>query len=171
MNHLLLPVTTVNVMFAGIIVIGFIVFLFLGSLLLSGKTVPGCIQSDGTHKLYKLNGLLLFCGANTQKNRFEKNANAIIWGKPAQTLGGKLLISGWWGIGRKLNYTGEIIVYFAFSLTTGTQSIVSYLLPLWLCLLLPNRAWRDEQRCQAKYANFWHDYCTKVRFRMIPFVY
>ncbi|WP_445632771.1 DUF1295 domain-containing protein [Nostoc sp. DSM 114161] len=124
----------------------------------------------GICSLYLL-GLVIFRGANTQKHRFKKNANTIIWGKPAKTLGGKLLISGWWGIGRKLNYTGEILVYFGFAFTTGTYSLIPYLLPLWLCLLLPHRAWRDEQRCQAKYGNLWNAYCTKVRFRMIPFVY
>jgi hypothetical protein len=32
----------------------------------------------------------------------------VIWGKPAETLGGRLLVSGFRGIGRKLNHTGEI---------------------------------------------------------------
>lgn len=121
--------------------------------------------------LLYLVGLTIFRGANAQKHRFKKNFQARIWGQPAQTLEGKLLVSGWWGIGRKLNYTGEICVYFALALTTGFNSIIPYLLPLWLCVLLSHRAWRDEQRCQAKYGNLWKIYCTKVRFRMLPFVY
>lgn len=120
--------------------------------------------------LYGL-GLAIFRGANLQKYRFKKNPNTNIWGKPAQTIDGKLLISGWWGVGRKLNYTGEILVYLAIASTTGAQSIVPYLLPLWLCILLPHRAWRDEQRCQKKYGPLWDEYCAKVQFRMIPFVY
>lgn len=116
-------------------------------------------------------GLALFRGANLQKYRFKKNPNTNIWGKPAQTIDGKLLISGWWGVGRKLNYTGEILVYLAIASTTGTHSIVPYLLPLWLCILLPHRAWRDEQRCQKKYGQLWDKYCAKVQFRMLPFVY
>ena len=59
--------------------------------------------------------------------------------------------SGWWRIGRKINYTGEIMVYSSFALCTGFDSLIPYLLPLWLCVLLPHRAWRDEQRCAAKY--------------------
>ena len=121
--------------------------------------------------LLYLMGLVMFRGANAQKHRFKKNSQATIWGQPAQTLEGKLLLSGWWGIGRKLNYTGEICVYFALALTSGFDSIVPYILPLWLCGLLSHRAWRDERRCQTKYGNLWDVYCTKVRFRMLPFVY
>lgn len=121
--------------------------------------------------LLYLIGLTIFRGANAQKHRFKKNPDASIWGQPAQTLEGKLLVSGWWGIGRKLNYTGEICVYFALALTSGFNSIIPYLLPLWLCGLLAHRAWRDEQRCQTKYGNLWEVYCSQVRFRMLPFVY
>lgn len=121
--------------------------------------------------LLYLVGLTIFRDANAQKHRFKKNPEAKIWGQPAQALEGKLLISGWWGIGRKLNYTGEICVYFALALTAGFASIIPYLLPLWLCVLLPHRAWRDEQRCQAKYGNLWNSYCAKVGFRMLPFMY
>ena len=121
--------------------------------------------------LLYLVGLIMFRGANAQKHRFKKNPQATIWGQPAQTIEGKLLLSGWWGIGRKLNYTGEICVYFALALTSGFDSIIPYILPLWLCGLLSHRAWRDEQRCQTKYGNLWDVYRTKVRFQMLPFVY
>jgi delta14-sterol reductase len=121
--------------------------------------------------LLYLFGLWLFRGANLQKHRFKQNPNANIWGQPARTVGGKLLISGWWGIGRKLNYTGEICLYLAIALTTGFHSFIPYLLPLWLCLLLIHRARRDEHRCRSKYGDLWTTYCTKARFRMMPFVY
>ena len=116
-------------------------------------------------------GLWLFRESNLQKHRFKKNPNVNIWGQPAQSLKGKLLISGWWGVGRKLNYTGEICLYLAIALTTGFHSIIPYLLPLWLCLLLIHRSWRDEQRCSAKYGELWDTYCAKAPFRMIPFLY
>ncbi len=118
-----------------------------------------------------LMGLWIFRGANAQKDRFKRDRTINIWGRPAQTLGGRLLVSGWWGVGRKINYTGEIMVYFSFALCTGAQSVVPFLLPLWLCVLLPHRAWRDERRCRAKYGELWEQYCRKARFRMIPFLY
>ncbi|WP_375511672.1 hypothetical protein [uncultured Nostoc sp.] len=132
---------------------------------------PMSVSSVVAISLLYLVGLTIFRDANAQKHRFKKNPKVTIWGQPAQALEGKLLISGWWGVGRKLNYSGEICVYLALALTTGFDSIIPYLLPLWLCVLLPHRAWRDEQRCQAKYGNLWDAYCAKVRFRMLPFMY
>ncbi|RMG95948.1 MAG: DUF1295 domain-containing protein [Deltaproteobacteria bacterium] len=116
-------------------------------------------------------GLWIFRGANAQKDRFKRDPNTKIWGRPAETIGGRLLVSGFWGIGRKINYTGEILVYFSFSLCSGFVSIVPYLVPLWLCVLLPHRAWRDEKRCREKYGELWDAYTRRARFRMIPFLY
>ncbi len=67
-------------------------------------------------------GFWLFRGANQQKHSFKRDPDVRIWGKPARTLDGRLLVSGFWGIGRHLNYTGEICVYLAFALTTGLAS-------------------------------------------------
>ena len=53
----------------------------------------------------------------------------------------------------------------------ASTSIVPYVLPLWLVCLFSHRAWRDEQRCRAKYGALWDEYCRRARFRMIPFVY
>lgn len=116
-------------------------------------------------------GMTLSRGANQQKHRFKENPEAKIWGKAPKTIDGRLLVSGFWGIGRKLNYTGELVVYLSWTLCTGFDSIVPYLLPLWLVGLLVHRAWRDEQRCREKYGDMWDDYCRRARFRMIPFVY
>jgi delta14-sterol reductase len=116
-------------------------------------------------------GFTLFRGANEQKHRFKAHSGAVIWGKPAEAMGGKLLVSGFWGLGRKLNYTGELCIYFAWTATCGLASWVPYVLPAWLTLLLAHRAWRDDRRCRAKYGPLWGDYCRRVRFRMIPFLY
>lgn len=116
-------------------------------------------------------GMTLFRGANQQKHRFKEDPQARIWGKRAETLDGKLLVSGFWGIGRKLNYTGEFLVYLSWALSTGFDSVVPYLLPLWLLGLFVHRAWRDEKRCHEKYGDLWLEYCRLARFRMIPYVY
>jgi delta14-sterol reductase len=126
-------------------------------------------QAAGLGLLFGL-GLWLFRGANGQKHRAKEDPTARIWGRPAQLMGGKLLVSGFWGIGRKLNYTGEILVYLAWTLLCGWQP-APYLLPLWLAGLLAHRAWRDERRCKAKYGELWDDYCRRARFRMIPYIY
>jgi|SRR5690242_16533434 delta14-sterol reductase len=116
-------------------------------------------------------GFTLFRGANQQKHRFKQDPAARIWGRSPRTVGGRLLISGFWGIGRKLNYTGELSMYWAWTLLCGFHSFAPYLVPLWLSCFLPHRAWRDEKRCRAKYGELWSDYCRRARFRMIPFVY
>ena len=115
--------------------------------------------------------LWVFRGANDQKHRFKADPQIRIWGRTAETLGGKLLVSGWWGIGRHLNYTGEVGVYLAIALTAGCTSPLPYLLPLWLAVLLAHRARRDDRRCRKKYGALWDEYCARVRFRMAPFVY
>lgn len=113
-------------------------------------------------------GLWIFRGANKQKHTFKVNPSAPIWGEAPRLLGGKLLISGWWGLGRKINYTGELTVYFAIAATAGLSHIGPFLVPLWLLSLLVHRAWRDEQRCSAKYGDLWREYCRAVPVRMLP---
>jgi delta14-sterol reductase len=116
-------------------------------------------------------GLALCRGANEQKHRFKLDPAARIWGRPAEALGGRLLVSGFWGIGRHLNYTGEICVYLAFALTAGFRSAVPYLLPLWISALLAHRAVRDERRCREKYGPLWDEYVKRARFRIVPYLY
>ena len=116
-------------------------------------------------------GWVIFRGANQQKHDYKEHPERPIWGKPPETVGGRLLASGFWGIGRKLNYTGELMVYFSWTLTTGFQSIVPYILPLWLLCLFSHRAWRDDKKCRDKYGPLWVEYCSRARFRMIPFLY
>jgi delta14-sterol reductase len=116
-------------------------------------------------------GFWLFRGANEQKHRFKLDPGTRIWGRPAEALGGKLLLSGFWGIGRKLNYTGELCMYSAWTLTCGTTSIVPYLVPLWLTAFFPWRVWRDDRRCRAKYGLLWEEYCRRASFRMVPYLY
>lgn len=116
-------------------------------------------------------GLWVFRGSNQQKDQFKRDPKAKIWGKTPETIGGRILVSGFWGIGRKLNYAGEITVYTSWALLSGTQSFVPYILPFWLFCLLTQRAWRDEQKCKKKYGKLWDEYCARAKFRMIPFLY
>ena len=133
-----------------------------------GPLTPGAIV--GLSALYII-GFWMFRGANEQKHRFKLDPSAKIWGRPAESLEGRLLVSGFWGVCRHLNYTGEICIYVAFTMTTGFDSAVPYLVPAWLVGLLVHRAWRDERRCQAKYGELWGRYTQRARYRMLPFLY
>ena len=113
-------------------------------------------------------GLWVFRGANKQKHRFKVDPDAKIWGEAPRLLGGRLLVSGWWGVGRKINYTGELTLYFSIAALAGYSHIGPFLVPLWLLTLLLHRAWRDEQRCSAKYGELWQEYRRVVPARMLP---
>ncbi len=116
-------------------------------------------------------GFCMFRGANEQKHRFKQDAEASIWRRPAESLDGRLLVSGFWGVGRHLNYTGEICVYFAFALTTALVSWIPFALPVWLTALLWHRARRDDRRCRAKYGELWERYTQRVPYALIPRLY
>lgn len=138
---------------------------------LVNKREPLPLWQAGLFTALYVFGFVLFRGANEQKHQFKEDPNVKIWGKPAEMVGGKLLVSGFWGIGRKLNYTGELLMYTAWCLTTGFDSLFAYLPPIWLLCLFTHRAWRDEERCKAKYGPLWDEYCKRATFRMFPFLY
>lgn len=116
-------------------------------------------------------GFAVFRGANKQKHDFKKDPSSLIWGQPPKTIGGKLLVSGYWGIARHCNYFGDIIVAFSFSLPCGTSSVVPYFYPIYLFLLLLWRERRDEARCKEKYKDVWEAYCKSVPWRIFPYIY
>ncbi len=134
---------------------------------------PGDVTFAGAAALAVLYllGFWIFRGANSQKHRFKRQPGAPVWGRSPSVIGGKLLASGFWGIGRKLNYTGEFLMYLSWTLLAGFRSVVPYLLLLWLLLLLMQRASRDDRRCREKYGQLWDEYCRKARFRMFPYIY
>ncbi|XP_024533852.1 delta(14)-sterol reductase isoform X1 [Selaginella moellendorffii] len=118
-----------------------------------------------------LAGYAIFRGANKQKHEFKKNPKAPIWGKPPVLIGGKLLVSGYWGIARHCNYLGDLLLALSFSLPCGTSSIVPYFYPIYLFILLVWRERRDEARCRAKYKAVWEEYCKAVPWRIFPRIY
>ncbi|XP_017247412.1 delta(14)-sterol reductase [Daucus carota subsp. sativus] len=116
-------------------------------------------------------GYMVFRGANKQKHVFKKNPKALIWGRPPKVIGGKLLVSGYWGIARHCNYLGDLLLALSFSLPCGISSPVPYFYPIYLLILLIWRERRDEARCAQKYKDVWAEYCNVVPWRILPYVY
>ncbi|XP_024399116.1 delta(14)-sterol reductase [Physcomitrium patens] len=116
-------------------------------------------------------GFAVFRSANTQKHKFKQDPKVKIWGKPAKAIGGRLLVSGCWGISRHCNYLGDILVAFSFSLPCGISSPVPYFYPTYLFILLLWRERRDEARCSTKYKELWKEYCKAVPWRIFPYIY
>ncbi|CAD8143528.1 unnamed protein product [Paramecium pentaurelia] len=122
--------------------------------------------------LLHVTSLYMYRDSNWQKDRYRRLGDkAIIWNKKPQTLQNKLLISGWWGIGRHLNYTGEILVYLSIAMCGEFKAFNNYILPLSLFCLLTHRATRDDKRCREKYGKLWQEYCQIAKFKIIPFIF
>lgn len=117
--------------------------------------------------LYLL-GYYIFRTSNSQKNQFKLDPSKEIWGKKPETIGGKLLVSGFWGLGRHMNYTGDLIMAIAYCLPCGIQ-IGGYFYAFYLFTLLTHRAFRDDTKCRDKYKNLWKDYTARVPQVFVPF--
>lgn len=92
-------------------------------------------------------GFFIFRVANSQKNQFKTTPTAPIWGKAPEAIGQKLLVSGFWGYGRHMNYTGDLIMSIAYCLPCGSQ-LGGYFYTFYLFTLLLHRACRDDAKCK-----------------------
>lgn len=122
-------------------------------------------------------GYYVFRGANGQKDTFRRDPNhpsvAHLRAMPTAR-GTKLIISGWWGAARHINYLGDWIMGLAWCLPCGVQgllSVVPYFYCIYFASLLVHRERRDEAACRSKYGADWEKYCRLVPSRIIPYVY
>jgi delta14-sterol reductase/lamin-B receptor len=120
--------------------------------------------------LYLL-GYCVFRGANGQKDAFRRNPDdpSLAHLTFLQTRRGtKLLTSGWWGMARKINYTGDWIMGLTWCLVCGVGSIVPYFYALYFAVLLVHRSLRDDHQCRHKYGDDWDTYMKIVPYRFVP---
>jgi delta14-sterol reductase len=119
-------------------------------------------------------GFWIFRGSNGQKNDFRTDPNGpnVKHLKYIETKSGsKLLISGWWGIARHMNYLGDLLMALSWCLPCGVQSAVPYFYFVYFTGLLLHRERRDEAKCKAKYKGDWDRYTMIVKSRILPYVY
>lgn len=83
----------------------------------------------------------------------------------------KLLLSGFWGWARHMNYTFEIIICLTWCLPGYHYGPLPFILMLMIVPLLVHRTFRQSEKCAAKYGDGWQRYCQAVPYRMIPFVF
>ncbi len=116
-------------------------------------------------------GYAIFRGANSQKDAFRRDPDdpsvAHLQFLPTKR-GTRLLTSGWWGMARKINYTGDWLMGLAWCLTCGATSPVAYFYATYFAVLLVHRAARDDQMCAAKYGDDWKKYKAKVPACFVP---
>jgi protein-S-isoprenylcysteine O-methyltransferase Ste14 len=70
-----------------------------------------------------------------------------------------------------MNYTGDLMMAWAWALTCGFGSAVPYVYPVYLTLLLLHRERRAERLNRRKYGADWDAYCRLVPYRFLPYVY
>jgi protein-S-isoprenylcysteine O-methyltransferase Ste14 len=120
-------------------------------------------------------GWSLSRGANLQKYYFKKNpASRFLWITPQVISNGSdsLLVNGFWGVSRHINYLGEILMAAGIILCTGYPALIwPWLYPLYYVALLFSRQRDDDKRCIRKYGELWHEYVKRVPFRIIPYIY
>lgn len=146
-------------------------------------------------------GYYIFRSSNNEKNRFRTNPNDprvkdLQYMETAS--GSKLLTSGWWGTARHINYLGDWLQSWAYSLPTGLSGyliqqsgsaaevgsesviqgeargygiIITYFYVVYFAILLLHREHRDEEKCRRKYGKDWDAYCKKVPYKFIPGIY
>lgn len=117
----------------------------------------------------------IFRGSNSQKDAFRRDPKdpSVAHLKTLETrTGRKLLVSGWWGIARHVNYCGDWFLGWSWCLPCGlSHGIVPYFYVAYFAGLLLHRDRRDGKSCAAKYGKDWDRYCKIVRWRIIPFIY
>ena len=131
-----------------------------------------------------LAGYFIFRAVNHQKDYFRRtNGEGLIWGKKPEYLEAKyyssdgkqrrskLLLSGWWGVTRHMNYTGDLLGCAAYCLACGFDNILPYFYLVFMFILLTHRCIRDEHRCKAKYGQVWDEYMKRVPHRLIPGIF
>jgi delta14-sterol reductase len=140
---------------------------------LSAPKVPGWLQV--IYILIFFTGWILARGANMQKYYFKKYPGKAFLGIRPETIseGSKsLLVNGFWGISRHINYSGEILQATGIILCTGYPMLIwPWLYPLYYVIFLFLRQRDDDKRCSLKYGELWKTYVKKVPYRIIPYIY
>lgn len=120
-------------------------------------------------------GYYIFRTSNNEKNEFRRNPynpNLAHLESIATPLGKRLLVGGWWGVCRRPNYLGDLTMALAWALPCGFRHVLPYLHLISFAALLVHRLQRDEALCKQRYgASAWHEFCQRVRYRIIPYVY
>lgn len=117
-------------------------------------------------------GLWLLRTANAQKAAFRLDPAGVRFrGRRPDTIAGKLLAEGWWGVVRHANLLGEMLFFLGLAATAGVQSVWPYLVWFLITAALILRLRLLEADAADRYGEVWEAYRSQVRFRLIPRVW
>jgi len=124
---------------------------------------------------------------NSQKNRFKqqmagtpvlrKTFPQLPWQtvknpKILYTQAGPLLADGWYKYGgRKIHYTMDVVMALCWGLACGFGSFLPYWYPVWITIVVLQRAARDIEHCKEKYGDEWKEYEKLCPYLFIPVRY
>jgi delta14-sterol reductase len=121
-------------------------------------------------------GWSLARGANLQKYRFKTQPDRDRFGPFEQRAISegelRVLVSGFWGLSRHINYLGELLMATGLTLSLGAPgAVIPWLYPLYYIVLLVPRQLDDDRRCAQKYGTLWAQYRRAVPYRIVPWIY
>jgi delta14-sterol reductase len=120
-------------------------------------------------------GWVLTRGSNMQKYLFKTAPDrTFLWIKPEVISDGNhtLLVNGFWGASRHINYLGETIQAVAIALAAGYFGVWEvWLYPLYYVGLFVSRQADDDKVCRTKYGELWDEYTAMVKYRIVPGLY
>lgn len=121
-------------------------------------------------------GWTLARGANLQKYVFKTRPERTSFGPLRQRAlsngSQRVLVSGFWGLSRHINYLGELLMATGLALSLGyLGALLPWLYPLYYVALLVPRQLDDDRRCALKYGALWNEYRRAVPYRIVPWIY
>jgi hypothetical protein len=121
-------------------------------------------------------GWTLARGANLQKYYFktqpERTSLGPIEQRALSSANHRVLVSGFWGLSRHINYLGELLMAIGLTLSLGyPRAVLPWLYPLYYVALLVPRQRDDDRRCAQKYGALWDEYRRVVPYRIVPWLY
>lgn len=122
--------------------------------------------------------------SDNERLKFRQSGGKIkIWGKNPSVIEAEylteseekkssiLLTSGYHGLARHFNYLPEMFCAICWTLPTGTLKFLPNFYMPYLFLILVDRIVRDDARCRSKYKKYWDEYCRRVPWKVIPYVF
>lgn len=80
-----------------------------------------------------------------------------------------LLMSGFWGLARHMNYTFEFFATVAICACLGfDRGLWNFLHFSYVPFLMFQRLIEIEEECKNKYGKYWEKYCKQVPYKVIP---
>ncbi|KAF2014684.1 sterol reductase/lamin B receptor, partial [Aaosphaeria arxii CBS 175.79] len=82
--------------------------------------------------------------------------------------GESILVGGWYAYARKIHYTCDVYFAVTWGLICGFESPFPWFYPVFFTVMIMHRAYRDIQRCRAKYGDTWKEFERRTPYLFIP---